>query len=430
MTDEQRPAEEAPADERTADEAGVNVPAADHPVASVVIVAYGRDDLFQETVAALIAHTPPVYELIVVDNSPAGSEVTVPHGARLIRNEINVGFGAAVDQAALVCRGRMLVLLNPDAVVPEGWIEELASAMVTRPDLLGVAPMLTDPDGEVQELGSVVGPDAETLALGRGPAAALADDRVARPVDYASAACLVIRLRLFLALGGFDAAFGAGYFEDVDLIYRGAAESWPVELVPTVAVAHHRHGTTSDDEAARLMEERRGAFRSRWTGELDGRPSLTDVVSRPHRLYSAREVRRPDRLLVLDGGTSAISDLASSLAERRPDLAVTLVAEGPMPPGTSARVEVVLAADIDEAWLAARRLVHPYLLTAEATDGRLRERVRGVIQPLVDLRVEDSIVIDDLRHVYVVIDDAEHEIDRLLGLRPDGAGARGVTSDL
>ncbi|MEO1060673.1 MAG: glycosyltransferase family 2 protein [Actinomycetota bacterium] len=365
---------------------------------SVVIVAYGRPDLLARTIGSLRSTAGSSVELIIVDNPTVDGPVGLPElpdGARVIRNERNVGFGAAVDQAALVASGRVLALVNPDVELTVGWLDPLLAHLDADPGVVAVSPRLVDPDGTTQEIGSVVGPAGETLALGRGPAAELAQDPVTRPVDFVSAACLLVTAEAFLAEGGFDAAFGAGYFEDVDLLFRFARRGWRTEVVPAVPVVHHRHGTSSDAEAGRLMDERRHDFVQRWRTELNGRPSLTDVASRPHRLRSARELRRPDRLLVLAQGLPVLTAIGRGLAELRPELAVTIVSEAP-PGALGDRVELVPPGALGPGWFAAHRLVFGTVLASTLVPSELLSLVDGYIDPLVRLVHGDDLIVDAL----------------------------------
>ena len=367
------------------------------PDVSVVIVAHGRPDLLARTIDSLTLTTADTdVELIVVDNPTEHGPVTLPtlpETATVIRNEINVGFGAAVNQAALVATARVLVLLNPDVELTVGWLPPLLAHLDGDASVVAVSPRLVDPDGTTQEIGSVVGPAGETLALGRGPAAELADDDVVRPVDYVSAACLAVSTDAFLAEGGFDAVYGAGYFEDVDLLFRFARRGWRTEVVPSVPVVHHRHGTSSAEAAAQLMDERREGFVRQWRGELEDRPSLTDVESRPHRLRSARELRRPDRLLVLAQDLPVLTAIGRGLAEHRPDLAVTVVSEAP-PGSLGDRVQLVDPRRFDADWLARHRLVFGSVLASTKIPPELLALVETYVGPLVRLVYDDDLIVD------------------------------------
>ncbi len=51
---------------------------------------------------------------------------------RTLRNEYPLGFGPACDQAAALARGEHLVLLRPDAVPADGWLEPLVELLDAR----------------------------------------------------------------------------------------------------------------------------------------------------------------------------------------------------------------------------------------------------------------------------------------------------------
>src|SRR5207245_426270 len=77
-------------------------------------------------------------------------------GITLLRNPVNLGFGPAVNQAALHARAKYLLLLNTDALVRPGWLPPLRAILDAEPDVAAVAPRLLHLDGTVQEAGSIV----------------------------------------------------------------------------------------------------------------------------------------------------------------------------------------------------------------------------------------------------------------------------------
>ena len=94
------------------------------PRASLIIVNYnGRDDL-DRCLQSLEEAGEADYELILVDN--ASSDGSADHVAahypqvRLIRSEVNLGFGAGNNLGAAQARGEYLAFLNPDTTM-EPW---------------------------------------------------------------------------------------------------------------------------------------------------------------------------------------------------------------------------------------------------------------------------------------------------------------------
>ena len=89
---------------------------------------------------ALFRHTRPAWELIVVDNGStddtaaylAGVQDATAVPVTVITNPRNVGFPAAINQGLQAASGEYLVLLNNDAVVTDGWLDQLIALTRAR----------------------------------------------------------------------------------------------------------------------------------------------------------------------------------------------------------------------------------------------------------------------------------------------------------
>ena len=123
---------------------------------SVVIVSYESRPLLARCLAALAADTGRVAtrEIIVVDQaSPDGTAdwLAAEHpDVRVVALPQNVGFGAGNNRGAEVASGRLLLLLNSDAYVRPGAIDELVRFADARPAAGIVGPRLLWPDGRLQ----------------------------------------------------------------------------------------------------------------------------------------------------------------------------------------------------------------------------------------------------------------------------------------
>src|SRR5690348_5841703 len=97
---------------------------------SIIIVSYnsGRD---LTTCLASLRRDPPSasHEIIVVDNHSSDDSCEVAHRAHatVIALPDNRGFAAANNAGIHVSRGDVLLLLNPDTIVPPGAIDALLS---------------------------------------------------------------------------------------------------------------------------------------------------------------------------------------------------------------------------------------------------------------------------------------------------------------
>ena len=183
---------------------------------AVVVVAHDSGDLLVECVAR-VAAAAGVGEVVVVDN---GSRDGAPArtGARVIRNEGNPGFAVACNQGAAATRAPYLLFLNPDCLV--------------EPDTVSRLLAVADPD-----LSSAVG-----RAFGRTPQP-LSHGSELTTVDATSGALMLVRRRVFDAIGGFDEGYRL-HCEDLDLCRRIRAAGSRVVVAERVPVVHVK-GTSS-----------------------------------------------------------------------------------------------------------------------------------------------------------------------------------------
>ena len=295
------------------------------PTVSIVVVTYGTGPVVLEALAAVRAHTPIAHEVIVVDNPPAegrrpSCELLEEAGWGAADNEVlvrpdrNLGFGGGCNLGATRARGRFLCFLNPDVVVGEGWLEPLLDAL--DDPVVGIAaPVFVDPDGSLQEAGQLIYDDGCTGAVG-GPEVLTGEwsQAFTRDVDYASAACWVLRRNEFVELGGFDERYFPAYFEDADYALRVEAGGQRSRLVADVPVMHlHGQGGANSDHAIAAASQE--TFRAVWGDRLRAQPG------RPGDDTAA--IVNRDRLAVdtvgwlISGAGSTVAERVAALDEAR-----------------------------------------------------------------------------------------------------------------
>lgn len=314
-------------------------PAVDEPLVSVVMVTYGNWPLVRRSLEALLERTEPVYELIVVDSaSPDETARRLSEevdGATLVLSDENLGFGGGSNAGAEKARGRYVCFLNSDAMVEDGWLDPLVEVLEEDPTAGAVVPMLLNPNGSIQEAGSVIDSVGWPLALGRGESADTLVHRFRREIDYGSAACMLARREDFWAVGGFDPAYGIGYFEDVDLSFKLKERGLRTIYEPRSRVVHELHGSGTSREAQKRMTANRALFYRTWSERLARRPKLVELPTNPARLIAARDAEVVDRILVLDdrvpfhdrgSGDPRMAKLLLELVDLWPDARVTLAA--------------------------------------------------------------------------------------------------------
>lgn len=259
---------------RTASPASVlEVPATGAPAISFILVTFGTwpsviDDCLRRLVASVVFGDVPA-EFIVIDNfHPVVGNACGHHlamttsGIRLATLRCNLGFGGGNEVGIAAARAETICLVNPDLLVHDGWLTPLLADLVEHPGDV-IAPRLLDVHGELDEAGQLIGSDGNTSPAPEGV-----------EVDYASAACWLMKASTHERVGGFDPRFHPAYYEDVDYSLRLRRLGNRIRVHPTVAVTHLRGGSIGSCRAIADVSAQLTVFKDLWQSELWRQPSL------------------------------------------------------------------------------------------------------------------------------------------------------------
>ena len=214
---------------------------------SIIIPVFNKADLTKrclEVLPSTITDTG-VGEVIVVDNASTDHTARVLEEfpwIKLIRNERNLGFAGANNQAAREARGEFLVLLNNDTEAWPGWLATmLKRARETQVGAVGAR--LLYPDRKSQHGGVVVignpfgRQDAQPFHHNFMVPYEDLDVRRTQDMQIVTGACLVTPRSLYEKLGGLDEGYWNG-FEDVDYCLKVRSEGLRV-VYEADAVLYH-----------------------------------------------------------------------------------------------------------------------------------------------------------------------------------------------
>jgi len=211
------------------------------PRLSVIIPAYNCLPQVVRCLRAVQETTDPALtEVLIQDDASPNYDGPQVFGAVCARNPENRGFAGNCRAGADRARGEVLLFLNQDCIMDQpGWDAALLD-LFDRVPRCGIAgPTLLLPDGRVQSVGgdfdAACQPYHEALGFANPSWEPI---RTPRAVSWITGAALAIRRGLWDALGGFDAAYGRGYWEDVDLCVRARMQGWQVWHAPQIRFVH------------------------------------------------------------------------------------------------------------------------------------------------------------------------------------------------
>jgi GT2 family glycosyltransferase len=291
------------------------------PLVSLIIPTRDGLALLRACVDSIRARTDyPSYELIVVDNQSSEPqtlsyllELERSGAARVLRHPRPFNYSEINNLAAREARGELLGFLNDDLeVIDGGWLRELASQAM-RKEIGAVGAKLLFPGGAVQHAGIILGLGDDRIAgtphrgMGRGSLGHFGRAAIIQGFSAVSAACLVMRKRVFEEVGGFDEVNLAVSYNDVDLCLRLRERGYRILWTPYAELYHKESATRGSD----LTAEKRTRFlsevaymRKRWGDKLENDPFFNPNLSldsdafllaalprtpRPHEpLYPAR----------------------------------------------------------------------------------------------------------------------------------------------
>lgn len=204
-----------------------------------MVPTLAADSVYQECLAGLEAQQFRDFECVLVDNS--GEDKVRREGAaapwlRVIAEERNVGFGAAVNHAIRASAAPLIATLNDDAVPSPRWLSALVEAIEKEPSAgMCASRIVLSGENRLDSAGMLLGGDASSKQ--RGHLAPLDEFRTPEEVFFPSACAALYRRAMLDAIGCFDEDFFL-YCEDTDLGLRGRWAGWKCLYVPQARVAH------------------------------------------------------------------------------------------------------------------------------------------------------------------------------------------------
>ena len=205
---------------------------------SVAIVNWNTGNRLRACVESLISRAKDS-EIIVVDNASTDASLESIEDYRnqvdIIKNSVNRGFAAGVNQAVAHATTALVLILNPDVVVSPGSVEALEAFLNSHPKA-GAAGGFVNEKYLTRKLPTTASLIREDL--GFGSVKPLLGTNGPVRVEQPAAAALMIRRDAFDEISGFDERFFPAWYEDVDFCRRLREAGWEIYFVPTAKFEH------------------------------------------------------------------------------------------------------------------------------------------------------------------------------------------------
>lgn len=227
---------------------------ADNPIScstsdiTAIIVAHDSASVLHKCLASL--NNERVSSIVIDNHSHDDSvRIGVRHGAHVVRNSRNEGFGRAMNLGMQIAESPFLLLVNPDITFEPGAIKSLLEAATNYPNAAILAPRFLDENGRVFFTNrSMLSPYLKN----EGGVKWSPEGDCCPP--FLLGACWLVRRDVLLALGGFDPEIFL-FYEDDDLCRRTIEAGYSLVHVHG-SVARHEQGTSCAQAPGRIYKAR------------------------------------------------------------------------------------------------------------------------------------------------------------------------------
>lgn len=217
------------------------------PSIDVIIPVYNAPELTRHCVDSVIAYLSPSIGTIYLQDDASNIEThtmldNLPYQqAHVFHAPQNQGYGKSVNEAVARSDADLVLVLNSDTEIHENFLPLLYEALATDPQLAAISPVHDnffkyEPGRYQRRSGGYI-----VTYRFRG---------------YA----FLIRRNLFVTMGGFDAQFGRGYFEDTDLGRRLDQQEWRMGVHPDAYIHHEGGASFGRDRSYRSLAKRNRAL--------------------------------------------------------------------------------------------------------------------------------------------------------------------------
>lgn len=214
---------------------------------AVHIVTYNNEDTIDLTLEALSKQSGD-WVIQIIDNASTDNTcgIITNWGFPLLKNQSNVGYAAAHNQALLLTESQYVLTLNPDVTLQTNFIQEMVNVLDSNRHLGMASGCLLRVDKLRTEPHTIDSTGIYLLRNGRQGLRAEGQKVEHRPTEQvyifgADGAAAFYRRQMLDDICLTDDVFDEDYFihkEDIDICWRAQWRGWKTLYIPD-AIAHH-----------------------------------------------------------------------------------------------------------------------------------------------------------------------------------------------
>lgn len=255
---------------------------------SIVMLAWNHVEMTAEAVGHVLMNASLPTQLVIINN--ASTDGTRAFLDRLPRqlgmvtvqrvdNLVNVGFPAGANQGLGVADGDYVVLLNNDVLVPRQWDRDLVEDLTSHPERGLIGPVTNRVTGPQHRSA----PYALSEFLNYAAAWRTEAGHAVQPVTRLVGFCLMARRAVLERIGGLDARFSPGMFEDDDWGVRAQMAGYQLGISTRVYVHHVGSVSFGEDlDGTRALLRHNGRlFQRKWRGPSGADPRTLSLPLAP-----------------------------------------------------------------------------------------------------------------------------------------------------
>lgn len=241
----------------------------------ILIPVYNGIDIVPPCLDSLLKNTDLPFHIYMADDASPDErlwpllqkyQAAHPDKITVVKNEQNSGIIKTLNRLISMTQNDFLVL-NTDTELPPHWASRLFAPIFADERLAAVGPWSNAADKQTIYFGYEERPLPIPLQTADKQAQAFAP-RVVDTVPVLVSFCMAVSRKAANKIGLLDEAYGCGYYDETDWLFRAKKAGYSFALVPNVFVYHKGTASFPSKQRRMLMGRNAKIFESRHPGAI------------------------------------------------------------------------------------------------------------------------------------------------------------------